>query len=30
MPAETEVRLSLEMIDPGDDALGYQMEVVPL
>ena len=30
MPAETEVRLSLEMIDPGTDALGYQMEVVPL
>jgi len=30
IPAETEVRLSLEMIDPGTDALGYQMEVVPL
>ncbi len=30
MPAETEVRLSLEIIDPGTDALGYQMEVVPL
>ena len=30
MPAETEVRLSLEMIDPGNDALGYQMEVVSL
>ena len=30
MPSETEVRLSLEIIDPGIDALGYQMEVVPL
>ena len=30
IPAETEVRLSLELIDPGTDALGYQMEVVPL
>lgn len=30
IPAETEVRLSLEMIDPGNDALGYQMEVVSL
>ena len=30
MPAETVVRLSLEVIDPGTDALGYQMEVVPL
>lgn len=30
MPAETVARLSLEVIDPGTDALGYQMEVVPL
>jgi predicted Zn finger-like uncharacterized protein len=30
IPAETEVRLSLELIDPGTNALGYQMEVVPL
>lgn len=30
MPAETEARLSLEVIDPGTDALGYQMELVPL
>jgi predicted Zn finger-like uncharacterized protein len=30
MPAETEIRLSLVLIDPGNDALGYQMEVVRL
>ena len=30
MPAETVARLSLEVIDPGTDALGYRMEVVPL
>jgi predicted Zn finger-like uncharacterized protein len=30
IPAETEVRLSLELVDPGNDALGYQMEVVRL
>jgi predicted Zn finger-like uncharacterized protein len=30
MPAKTEVRLSLEIIDPGTDALVYQMEVVAL
>jgi len=30
MPSETEVRLSLELIDPGNDALGYQMQVVSL
>ena len=28
MPAETEVRLSLEVIDPGNDAFRYQLEVV--
>ncbi len=30
MPAETEVRLSLELVDPGNDALGYEMDVVRL
>ena len=30
MPAETEVRLSLEVIDPGNDAFRYQLEVVRL
>ena len=28
IPALTEVRLSLEIADPGESALGYQMEVV--
>ncbi len=28
IPAVTEVRLSLEIVDPGPDALGYSMEVV--
>jgi hypothetical protein len=28
IPARTEVRLSLEIIDPGRDALGYEMSVV--
>ena len=28
IPARTEVRLSLEIVDPGDQALGYQMDVV--
>jgi len=28
IPALTEVRLSLEIADPGENALGYQMEVV--
>ena len=28
IPALTEVRLSLEIVDPGGNALGYQMEVV--
>lgn len=28
MPAETAVRLSLEGIDPGNDAFRYQLEVV--
>lgn len=30
IPALTEVRLSLEIVDPGEKALGYQMEVVRL
>ena len=30
MPAETEVRLSLEVIDPGNDAFRCQLEVVRL
>jgi predicted Zn finger-like uncharacterized protein len=30
IPAETEVRLSLEILDPGENALGYQMDVVNL
>lgn len=30
MPAATVVRLSLELIDPGNDALDYQMDVVRL
>lgn len=30
IPAETEVRLSLELVDPGQSALGYQMDVVRL
>ena len=30
MPAETEVRLSLEVIDPGNDAFRYQLDVVRL
>ena len=30
MPAETEVRLSLEVIDPGNEAFRYQLEVVRL
>lgn len=28
IPARTEVRLSLELVDPGKDALGYEMEIV--
>jgi hypothetical protein len=28
-PAYTEVRLSLEIVDPGDNALGYSMAIVP-
>ena len=28
-PAYTEVRLSLEIVDPGDNALGYSMTIVP-
>jgi len=30
MPAETEVRLPLEVIDLGNDAFRYQLEVVRL
>lgn len=30
IPARTEVRLSLELVDPGNEALGYEMQVVPL
>ena len=30
IPALTEVRLSLEIVDPGEKAFGYQMEVVRL
>ena len=28
-PAYTEVRLSLEIVDPGDDALGYSLAIAP-
>ncbi len=30
IPARTEVRLSLELVDPGNEALGYEMQVVPI
>jgi len=29
IPGHTDVRLSLELVDPGKEALGYQMDVVP-
>ena len=29
IPANTEVRFSLEIVDPGARALGYQMDVIP-
>lgn len=28
IPARTEVRLSLELVDPGPDALGYQIDII--
>ena len=30
IPGETEVRLSLEIIDPGTQAVGYEMDVFPI
>ena len=27
IPAQTEVRISLELVDPGRDALGYELQV---
>ena len=29
IPAETEVRISLDIVDPGIDAVGYELDVVP-
>ena len=29
IPSNTEVRISLEIVDPGKQALGYQMDVIP-